>query len=66
MSVAQRFLTMVEATMKAADCTSAMAIAEGQVFSHDSVYRVLEEASGCFSALAKEDLVVVSKYMMRG
>jgi hypothetical protein len=56
MSIAQRFLTMVETTMKAADCSSAMAIAEGQAFSHDSVYRVLEEASGCFTALAKEEL----------
>jgi putative transposase len=56
MSLAQRFLTMVEATMKASDCTSAMAIAEGQAFSHDSVYRVLEEASDCFTQVAKEEL----------
>jgi putative transposase len=47
---------MVEATMKASDCTSAMAIAEGQAFSHDSVYRVLEEAGECFSAVAKAEL----------
>lgn len=56
MSLAQRFLTMVEATMKASDCTSAIAIAEGQSFSHDSVYRVLEEAGDCFGAIAKKEL----------
>jgi hypothetical protein len=33
-----------------------MAIAEGQGFSHDSVYRVLEEAGECFAGLAKEEL----------
>jgi hypothetical protein len=47
---------MVEATMKASDCSSGMAIAEGQVFLHDSVYRVLEEAGECFSAVAKAEL----------
>jgi putative transposase len=56
MSLAQRFLTMVEATMKASDCSSAMAIAEGQAFSHDSVYRVLEEAGECFSGVTKAEL----------
>jgi putative transposase len=52
MSLSKRFLQMVNATIKAVDPSSAIGIAEGQPFSHDSVYRILCAGKHCFTILA--------------
>lgn len=56
MSLAKRFLRMVKATMSAVDPSSAVGIAAGESFSHDSVYRVLQTGKNYFSELALEQL----------
>lgn len=53
MSLTKRFCKMVKATMSAVAPSSAVGIAEGQAFSHDSVYRVLRETSTCLGTLVK-------------
>ena len=47
---------MVKAAIVTADPSSALAIAEGQNFAHDTVYRVLTEEKLCFSMLAIQKL----------
>ena len=56
MSLAKRFCKMVKATMTAVDPSSAVGIAEGQDFCHDSVYRVLQEEGCYFNMLVLEQL----------
>ena len=52
MSLAKRFINMVNAVITSFDPSSAMGIAEGKNFSHDSVYRILTEGKHCFTMLA--------------
>jgi hypothetical protein len=52
MSLSKRFVQMVNATIKAVDPSSAIGIAQGQTFSHDSVYRMLCEGKHCFTIFA--------------
>lgn len=59
MSLAKRFARMVTATITAADPSSALAIADGQPFAHDTVYRVLREERVCFTMLALNQLETV-------
>ena len=59
MSLSKRFVQIVKAIIKAVDPSSAMGIAEGQKFSHDSVYRVLTEGKNCFSILALNRLQAI-------
>jgi putative transposase len=56
MSLAKRFTRMVKAAIITADPSSALAIAEGQNFAHDTVYRVLTEEKLCFTMLAIQKL----------
>ena len=56
MSLAKRFTRMVKAAIMTADPSSALAIAEGQNFAHDTVYRVLTEEKLCFTMLAIQKL----------
>ena len=56
MSLANRFTRMVKAAIVTADPSSALAIAEGQNFAHDTVYRVLTEEKLCFTMLAIQKL----------
>jgi putative transposase len=56
MSLAKRFTRMVKATIITADPSSALAIADGQNFAHDTVYRVLTEEKLCFTMLAIQKL----------
>lgn len=56
MSLAKRFTRMVKAAIVTADPSSALAIADGQNFAHDTVYRVLTEEKLCFSMLAIQKL----------
>jgi hypothetical protein len=42
---------MVKAAIITADPSSALAIADGQNFAHDTVYRVLTEEKLCFLTL---------------
>ena len=56
MSLAKRFTRMVKAAIVTADPSSALAIAEGQNFAHDTVYRVLTEEKLCFTMLAIQKL----------
>ncbi len=60
MSLSKRFMQMVNATIKAVDPSSAIGIAQGQKFSHDSVYRVLCEGKHCFTILALNRLTVIN------
>lgn len=59
MSLSKRFMQMVKAAIRAVDPSSAMGIAQGQEFSHDSVYRVLTEGKHCFSILALNRLQAI-------
>jgi putative transposase len=56
MSLAKRFTRMVKAVIVTADPSSALAIAEGKNFAHDTVYRVLTEEKLCFTMLAIQKL----------
>jgi putative transposase len=56
MSLAKRFTRMVKAAIVTADPSSALAIAEGQNFAHDTVYRVLTEEKLCFTMIAIQKL----------
>lgn len=59
---------MVNATIKAVDPSSAIGIAEGQKFSHDSVYRVLCEGKHCFTIFSLNRLqssnALIGKYLV--
>lgn len=59
MSLSKRFMQMVKAAIRAVDPSSAIGIAQGQKFSHDSVYRVLSEGKHCFSILALNRLQAI-------
>lgn len=60
MSLSKRFVQMVNATIKAHDPSSAIGIAQGQKFSHDSVYRVLQEGKHHFSIFALNRLKAIN------
>ncbi len=60
MSLSKRFVQIVNAAIRAVDPSSAMGIAQGQKFSHDSVYRVLLEGKSLFSKLALNRLQAIS------
>ena len=60
MSLSNRFVQIVNAAIRAVDPSSAMGIAQGQKFSHDSVYRVLLEGKSLFSKLALNRLQAIS------
>ena len=59
MSLAKRFTRMVAATITAIDPSSTLAIADGQPFADDSVYRVLNEERFCFTMLTLDRLKAV-------
>ena len=60
MSLSKRFVQMVNATIKAHDPSSAIGIAQGQKFSHDSVYRVLKDGKHHFSIFALNRLKAIN------
>ena len=64
MSLAKRFTRMVAATITAIDPSSTLAIADGQPFAHDSVYRVLNEERFCFFLALQQHLTGLGRTML--